>query len=124
MAAFIIVLRRSSAHAGSSAEAGAVVLPTEANSLSQRRAGAPAEGVDARSIEQLAWRAVRLARVEADLPGEADHLHDDFGQLADADVGATADVDQRGRGVLVLHDEHTGVGQIIDEQELAQGIAR
>src|ERR1044072_6015290 len=59
----------------------------------ERRFRPPPHRDQPRRIHQLARRAVRLARVETDMALEADHAHDDLGQLADAHVMADADVD-------------------------------
>ena len=88
------------------------------DTLTQARAGGPAEASETADIKQLARSAVRLGGVEADTPPKADHIHDGLGQFADGDVGACPDVDQQAV-VAVLHQVDTGVGQVVHIQELA-----
>jgi hypothetical protein len=93
------------------------------HTLPQRYAGPPAERLEPRNVEHLTRRAVRLARVEAQLSAEADHLAHDLRQLADRDVLTPADVEQL-VAVVAVHQEQTGVGQVVDVQELATRRAR
>jgi hypothetical protein len=93
------------------------------DAVSQAGPGLPAQAVQARNIHQLARRAVGLAGVEGELTFEAHHLDHGFGQGADGDVGARADVDQRA-AVTLLHQVHARIGQVIGIEELAQGRAR
>lgn len=56
----------------------------------------PPQGVEAGDVQQLPWRDVRLGGIESQLPGEADHIANELGQLANGDVLAHADVDDGG----------------------------
>ena len=89
------------------------------DALAQGSAGAPAEGGEAAHVEQLPRRPVGLAAVVDDAAAEADDLHHRLGQLGDRDVGADTDVDQRRRLVAALHQEHAGIGEVVDVEELA-----
>ena len=60
-------------------------------------AGLPAECLKSRDVEQLARGAVGLRSVEDDFAFMADYCPDGFGQFANSQVVADADVDQ-GRG--------------------------
>ena len=82
----------------------------------------PAERRDAAHVEQLLRRAVGLARVPLDRSGVADHALDQFGELADGQVVAGADVDHavgQVGGRHVLQQEDDGLGQVVDVEELA-----
>src|SRR4051794_41629005 len=65
--------------------------------LAEASAVAPAEGMEAADVEELAGRAVGLPGVEDEPCSGCHHLAEGLGQLADAQVLAGADVD-----VLVL----------------------
>ena len=65
------------------------------DTLTEGNGRGPAEGHDARNVEQLARRAVGLARVEAKRALEPDDLRDQLGELADGQILAGADVDVR-----------------------------
>src|SRR5690606_35834700 len=89
------------------------------NALSQADAGLPAERIDAVDREQLARRAVGLAGVEANLPLEADDLHDQFRKFANRQILADANVEQTGFDAR-FHQEDAGIGHVVDMHELAQ----
>ncbi len=76
----------------------------------------PAEPAQLFPAHELAWRAVRPARVGDDFPVEADDLRHKVRELLDGDVLPGADVD-----VLVLrvrlHDEEERIGAVVDVQE-------
>src|SRR4249919_440828 len=63
------------------------------DAFTQADARLPAKAVQAADVEQLARRAVGLAGVVDDRAFEAGDLLHEFGQFADADVVADADVD-------------------------------
>ena len=86
--------------------------------FAQRDRGAPAERIDARDVEQLARRAVRLRRVELDLARIADHVGDNPRELRDRDVLAGADIEEL-QVRIALHHEDAGIGEIVDREEFA-----
>ncbi len=87
--------------------------------------GLPAQGLEARHVQQLAWGAVRLAGVEVQPPPETDDAGDGLRQFADGHVRAAADIDvgQHGPGVglvacrLQFHDMDASGGHVIDVEE-------
>src|SRR5690606_12979517 len=81
----------------------------------------PAELLKAGHIQQLSRSAIRLAGVELQAPLKAHHLADEFRQLPDRNVLATADVYDLGL-VVVLQEKAAGICQIAYVQELRRGV--
>ncbi len=79
----------------------------------------PARLVQPVDIEQLSRRSVGLAGVEAQLGLGVDQIANQLGQLSNRQILTGADVDVE-LVVPVIQEEVTGVGQIVDVQELAQ----
>ena len=79
--------------------------------------------MQARHIQQLARRAVGLARIEHDLARETHHALHQRRQLGDGHILTHAHIDDA--FVLVaLHQKQTGIGQIVHMQKLAPRRAR
>ncbi|MEY3838199.1 MAG: hypothetical protein RL304_1181, partial [Verrucomicrobiota bacterium] len=79
----------------------------------------PAERADAGDIHELARGAVGHGRVELQATGEAGDPGRQFGEPADGDLLARADVDRAGLGVAV-EEEEAGLGEVVRVQELAE----
>ena len=92
------------------------------DALAQRGLGFPAEGFEAADVEELAGGAVGFAGVELDLAFKTDDFSDEFGQLADAEIDARADVDEIG-AVGLFEEVDAGIGEVVDVEELALGSA-
>eukprot|EP01136_Pigoraptor_vietnamica_P011332 Opistho-1_new@50086 len=90
----------------------------EAEPRLERNLRTPSKRREARDIQQLARRAVGLAAVEDDAALEAHHVHHRLGEFADGEVRSAAHVDDRAV-VAQFHQVDTGVGQVVDIQELA-----
>ena len=58
------------------------------------------------------------AKVEGDGPSEANCLGHHRGEVGDGDITAAADIDGR-RRVIMVQQKRTGVGEVVDMQELA-----
>src|SRR4029077_4236059 len=89
-----------------------------ADALFQSDAWRPAERREARGVEELARRAVRLRVIEAQLAAEAHDPRHSVRELGDRQVLSPADVDELGV-VVTLHEEQAGVRQVVNVQYLA-----
>ena len=83
----------------------------------------PAQRVDAVAVHQFAGCAVRFVGVPDDVSLISDNAGDEFRQLLDGQVRSGADVD-KGLAVVLLHEEQTRFGEVVDVEELAAGRAR
>src|SRR4051812_26880439 len=83
----------------------------------------PSKPMQPADVEQLAGHAVRFRGVEGEPHAGVHLLAEGLRQLADAQILPRADVD-----VLILlvvaHEEEAGVGEVVDVQQLAPGLAR
>ena len=93
------------------------------NAVAQRNLRPPVHRAELRHIEQLARCAVRLGRVKRQLAFEPDDIADQLRQLADRNIFAASDVHDL-RRIMVLEQEHTRVGHVVDVQKFAPRIAR
>src|ERR1019366_2461654 len=89
---------------------------------------APAETVQQADVQQLAGRAVWLGGIEDQGAVEIEHAGDDLGQLADRDLLAGANVDERRRilgqqgtesGIVQVHQKATSLGEIVGVEKFA-----
>lgn len=76
----------------------------------------PAELVDLGNIEELARGAVRLRGVPDERTGESDDFFHGLCEFTNGDVFASPDID-RTRLVVVLHEEHTGLREVVGVEE-------
>ncbi len=83
----------------------------------------PAEGEQSRNVEEFARGAVRLGGVPDNPAGIADDFLNQFGQLADGDVVAVADVDVL-LVVVILEKKNARAGKVVCKQEFASRAAR
>ena len=82
----------------------------------------PAEVVQSRDVEPFARRAVGLVGVKANVAAKVNDVGDEPGQIGDGDILAGSDV-KKVRAVIVIHEKEAGVGQVVDVQEFAFGLA-
>ena len=82
----------------------------------------PAESVHFCHVEEFAGGAVGFGGVEGEFAGEADGGFDEFGEFADGDIMAAAEVDPV-RGIGGLHEVEAAGGEVVDVEELASGRA-
>jgi len=88
----------------------------------------PAEASELAGIQQLAWRAIRLAGIKAQLALKADDACDQLRQIGNADLFAAANIQVRAlrreqrmqQPAIQLHQVQAGGRKIIDMQEFAQ----
>src|SRR5262249_14910167 len=92
-----------------------VVTP---QSLLERCRGRPTQRLDAAAVEQLARRSIRSRPVVDNAPFEAHTTFNVFGEFSNGDVVTGADIDMRLAG-MVLQQMDSGVGEIVDVEELA-----
>src|SRR5437763_1838362 len=88
--------------------------------VGKRRAGFPAEGVfGARRVELAARLAVRLRRIEVNLPPEAGCIGDQVCEIGDADLFAAAEID-RLRARVAFEGRYDAFGAVAHIQKLAR----
>src|SRR5262249_25742201 len=88
----------------------------------QRGLGRPAHAPQPLDVDHLARRAVGLGTVQPDRAGEPHDPADERRQVADGDLLAGAEIDDRLVRV-VLHQEDHAVGRVVHMQELAERVA-
>src|SRR3569832_1999210 len=91
--------------------------------LLQADGGVPAQGVDGTAVDLFYRRSVGPRSVVNDLAREAHDAAYEFGELADADVAADADIDDA-LTVVDLHHVQAGGGAIVHVAEFAPWRAR
>ena len=96
------------------------VIVAEADAIFQLGLVGPTEALGLADIEELAGSTVRTGGVPLDLSLVADDLGDKFGKGLDGELLACASIDGLVTRVVV-HEEHTEVGEVIDIEELTQG---
>src|SRR5262249_7608118 len=90
----------------------------------ERRPRPEAEGaLGARHVEAAARLSIRLRGVPDDPTAEARERDDSLGQIADRDLEPRPDIHGL-RPVVALARERDRLGSVLDEQELARGLAR
>lgn len=82
----------------------------------------PTEGEQAGAIHQFARGAVRFGVIPEDRAFKSDHALDHFGQLANGNIAAEANVDELFIRII-LHQEDAGAGHIVRVKKLAKGRA-
>lgn len=82
----------------------------------------PAERFDFGDVEEFAGGAVGFGAVELEGAFEAEDFADGFGEFADGDVFAAADVDQVGL-IVAVEEEEAGVGEVVGVEEFSAGVA-
>src|ERR1017187_4550497 len=89
---------------------------------------APAKTVQQADVQQLTGRAVGLGGIEDQGATEIEHTGDDLRQLADRDLLAGANIDERWRillqqgtesGIVQVHQEATSLGEIVGVEKFA-----
>lgn len=98
------------------------VLVRQADTFVQACPCFPSQGLRLAHVQQLARRAVRSTRVPQDTPFVADDLRHLLRQLFDGQFLARTGV-HRFVATVVVHQEHTQVGQVVYVQELPQRTA-
>ena len=82
--------------------------------------GFPPESGESVDIEYLPGHSVRLGAVKDEFCSRMDHVPKRFSELPNGDVHPRPHVDVTGFGVM-LHEEETGIGEVVDVEELASG---
>src|SRR5262245_25468711 len=88
------------------------------NAFVERDPVSPAESMDAGHVEDLARRPVGLLGVEDNLRPGRDGPTDELRKLADRRILAGPHVEVF-LAVVVLHEEDTGLREVVDVEELA-----
>src|ERR1700749_1686687 len=83
----------------------------------------PSQSIQLAYIHQLPRRAIGFGKIMYDLPFITRDLFDQQGQLPDLQVLSGPDID-KARLIVSLHQEKTGIRQIIGVQEFPPWLAR
>ena len=78
----------------------------------------PPKLVQPGDVQQFSRHAVRLRAIEREVGAGIDDIAERLGELQDRQIFTGPDVDMRG-GVIVLHQKHTRVRQVVHMEKLA-----
>lgn len=88
------------------------------DAITQAYTGLPSQSGQAAGVEQFTRRPIGLGHIMPDFPLETHDIADHAGEFQDRDISAAAHVDVLRLGIM-LGKKNTGIGGIVNMQELA-----